>query len=81
MNYNTDKILSDKTGFVIIAIVILFILFIAFFINIYIPFRKERMYIKIEMERSFSEEEYLFWKRELKSLYFRAIPLIGKFFE
>ena len=82
MNYNTDTTLNGETGFATFAIftvlIILFI-FIAFFINSYLPFKDERDYIKAEMERSFEEEEYLYWKRELKMLYIRKIPIIRSF--
>lgn len=80
MDYSTDTLLNEKTGFVIIAVFIIFFILLAFFVNFYIPFKEDRDYIKMEMERSFDEEEYRYWRRELKYLYLRSIPLIGRFF-
>lgn len=53
---------------------------VALFVNFFIPFKEERDYIKMEMQRSYEEDEYRYWKRELKHLYLRSIPLIGRFF-
>ena len=52
----------------------------ALFVNFFIPFKEERDYIKMEMQRSYEEDEYRYWRRELKYLYLRSIPLIGRFF-
>ena len=76
LDYSTDTLLNDETGFVIIAVFIISFIFIAFFINFFIPFKEEKDYIKMEMERSFEEEEYLYWKRELKMLYISKIPIV-----
>jgi len=65
----------------ILALVVGFFLFLVCFVHLYLPFREERNYIKMEMARSFEEEEYLFWKRELKCLYLRSIPVIGRLFK
>ncbi len=77
MDYSTDTLLNDETGFVIIVVFIISFIVIAFFINSYLPFKKERDYIKIEITRSFEEEEYLYWRRELKMLYISKIPIVG----
>lgn len=53
---------------------------VALFVNFFIPFKDERDYIKMEMQRSYEEDEYRYWKRELKHLYLRSIPLIGRLF-
>ncbi len=82
MNYNTDTTLNEETGlatFAIFTVLIILFIFIAFFINSYLLFKNERDYIKLEMERSFEEEEYLYWKRALKMLYIRKIPIIRSF--
>lgn len=78
LDYITDTLLYDEI--LIIAIIIGFFLILAFFINFFIPFKKERDYIKMEMARSYDEDEYRYWRRELKYLYLRSIPLIGRFF-
>lgn len=78
MDYGTTPLLNDETS--VLAAIIVFFLLLAFFVNVCIPFKRERDYIKMEMARSFEEKEYLYWKRELKRLYFSYIPLISKFF-
>ncbi len=76
MNYKTDTLWNDKITLLIIATIIGFFLFLLIFINIYLPFKDERDYIKMEMERSDDEEEYLYWQRELKMLYMSKIPIV-----
>lgn len=39
--------------------------------------RKDAEYVKMEMERATYFEEYEHWRRELKKLYLRQIPLVG----
>ncbi len=51
---------------------------IAFIINVWIPYQRERKYIKMEMKRS-DGEEYYYWKRQLKRLYISHIPIVGRF--
>ena len=80
MDYSTDTLYNDETLIAIIVAIIGFFLFFAFFINFYLPFKEERDYIKMEMQRSYEEDEYRYWKKELKHLYLRSIPLIGRFF-
>ena len=80
MDYSTDTLYNEEILIVIIAVIIGTFLFLAFFINLYLPFKEERDYIKMEMERSYEEDEYLYWRRELKYLYLRSIPLLGRFF-
>ena len=80
MDYSTDTLLNDEFLIFIAAVIIGGFIIIAFFINFFLPFKEERDYIKMEMERSYEEEEYRYWRRELKYLYLRSIPLIGRFF-
>ena len=42
------------------------------------PFSEHRRYIKTEMQRSYNESEYRYWKRKLKKLYILQIPILGK---
>ncbi len=63
-----------------VAIVIFFVLLVVYF-EIIAPLMEDRARIKMEMYRSYDEEEYRYWKRELKRLYLRHIPLIGRFFD
>ena len=66
------------TLFVIVVIAAFIIL--AIFVNVIYPIIEDREYIKMEMKQSYSKEEYRYWKRELRYLYLRSIPLIGRFF-
>lgn len=74
---STDTFFYDEILIVIIAAIIGFFLILSFFINLYLPFKGERDYIRMEMARSFKEEEYLYWKEELKMLYISKIPIVG----
>ena len=80
MYYNTGTTLLDELliGMIVASIGVFFIL--AILLNFYLPFKKDRDYIKMEMERSYGVDEYRYWKRELKQLYLHSIPLIGRFF-
>ena len=80
MDYSTDTILNDEFLIFIAALIIGLFIILAFIFNIFLPFMEERDYIKMEMARSYEEEEYRYWRRELKYLYLRSIPLIGRFF-
>lgn len=80
MEYSTDTLINDEFLLFAVAIIIGSFIIIALFVNFFIPFKEERDYIKMEMDRSYEEEEYLYWRRELKYLYLRSIPLLGRFF-
>ena len=80
MEDSTDTLLTDEFLLFMVAIIIGCFIVVALFVNFIIPFKEERDYIKMEMERSYEEEEYRYWRRELKYLYLRSIPLIGRFF-
>ena len=80
MDYSTDTLLNDEFILIIFAMIIGAFLIVALFENFFIPFKEERDYIKMEMQRSYEEDEYRYWRRELKYLYLRSIPLIGRFF-
>lgn len=62
---------SENTFFIfmVIVIVVVFLLF-SFYLNVFVPFMKERRYIKMEMQRS-DDEEYKFWKNKLKKLFLK----------
>lgn len=64
--------------FVLIVMIVFFIIFV-FYFYVVMPFIEERNYIKMEMQRS-DDEEYYYWKRELKRLYLSQIPIIGILF-
>jgi len=80
LEYSTDTLINDEFLLFAVAIIIGSFIIIALFVNFFIPFKEERDYIKMEMDRSYEEEEYLYWRRELKYLYLRSIPLLGRFF-
>ena len=80
MDYSTDTLLNDEFILIIFAMIIGAFLIVALFVNFFIPFKEERDYIKMEMQRSYEEDEYRYWRRELKYIYLRSIPLIGRFF-
>ena len=61
--------------------VLIFFVLLALYFNLIVPLVKEREYVKMEMRRSYSEDEYRFWKRELRRVYLRHIPIIGRFFD
>ena len=64
-------------AYVILALIILYAAAYLMFEKI-MPFNRERKYIKMEINRSQSKEEYKYWKSELKLLYLKSIPIIGK---
>ena len=76
MGYNTDNLFNEKMSILAIVVIIAFFLILAFFIKVYLPFKKKRDYIKLELARSFDKEEYLHWKRKLKMLYISKIPIV-----
>ena len=81
MDYSTDTTLLEEEFLIFLAILVIgFFVIFALIFNVIIPFKEERNYIKMEMERSYEEEEYLYWKRELRRLYISHIPIIGRFF-
>ncbi len=78
MAYTYD---NTEDTFLIFAFVVIigFFIVLAFYFNVIAPFMKARDYIKMEMQRS-DGERYKYWKSELKRLYIRHIPFIGRFF-
>ena len=65
---------------VLIYIVIFLIFFVLFMhIKAIVRFKETKNYIKMEMKRSPNERIARFWKRELKILYLKSIPIIGRF--
>ena len=80
MDYSTDTILNDEFLIFITALIIGLFIILALFFNFFLSFKEERDYIKMEMARSYEEEEYGYWRRELKYLYLRYIPIVGRFF-
>ena len=70
---------EDILALFVIVVIAAFII-LAIFVNVIYPIIEEREYIKMEMKQSYSKEEYRYWKRELRYLYLRSIPLIGRFF-
>ena len=75
-----DTLSNDGTLIAVMAVIIGFFLIFALVINLYLPFKNKRDYIKMEMSRS-DDNEYYYWKRKLKKLYLSYIPIIGRFFK
>lgn len=81
LDYTTEIFSAEEEfALTIIALFVGISLFIAFLVEVYIPFKETRDYIKREMKRSLNKEEYKFWKGELRQLYLSSIPLVGRFF-
>ena len=80
MDYNTDVSSNDAPMLIAIAIIAVIFTISVLCVKVFIPFKKQRDYIKMEMKRSLEEREYRYWRRELKKLYLQAIPLVGKLF-
>ncbi len=72
---------ADSTIMIVFFIAIAIIIFVyLFYAKLIGPFREKKRYIKIELERAYTEREYLHWKRELKHLYMSYIPIYGRLF-
>ena len=80
MDYNTDVLLNEDSLLFIAAIIAVVYTISVLCVKVFIPFKKQRDYIKMEMKRSDEEQEYRYWRNELKKLYLQAIPLVGKLF-
>lgn len=70
---------EDLTLFIAI-LVILFFAIVAVYFKVILPFVYERNYIKMELKRVESEQEYYYWKRELKKIYLKYLIPFGRFF-
>lgn len=69
---------NDAYLYFYFALAVIFFSVLAFYFNFLRPICEEKRYIKLEMQRSYDEKEYRYWKRKLKKLYISSIPLIGK---
>lgn len=79
----TESFVDSQQLYAIISLIvfaIIFVAFVVFFLNVYVPFKERRRYIKMEIKRSFEQQERLYWKKELKRLYLSHIPFVGRFF-
>ncbi len=76
LDYSTDTLFIDELSLIILAILIGAFLIAALFVNLFIPFKEERDYIKMEMARALDKEEYVYWKSKLKMLYISKIPIV-----
>ena len=70
---------EDLTLFIAI-LVILFFAIVAVYFKVILPFIYERNYIKMEVKRAECEQEYYYWKRELKKIYLKYLIPFGRFF-
>ncbi len=60
-----------------LGIILLGIMIIKFISSVYVPFADKRDYICMEIARSYGNTR-IHWEYELRRLYLRQIPLIGK---
>ncbi len=77
-NQRTGQVLTDFF-LLCTAIPIILLIIAAIYTQVILPCFKEASFIKREMDRSISDAEYKLWKRKLKRLYVRKIPIIGRF--
>lgn len=75
-----EQIYVNKGIIILFVIFIIIFILLALYLNVITPFIRERAYIKMEIKSSGTEEEYYYWKRELKRMYLRKIPIFGRFY-
>ncbi len=75
MEYSHD-IFGVSTLLVIVSIIFIPLFSAVYYTKVLKPFLRMRAYIKMEIDRS-DEEEYRYWKRQLKRLYVYHIPFVG----
>lgn len=73
------EIKLSNTAITVILIIAAFIVSIGIYSAGIIPLMEERRYIKMEMKRADSEQEYRYWKRELRGVYMRRFPFVRHF--
>ena len=66
-------------GIGILVLVIIFVLYLN--CEIVSPLLEKRRYLKMEMHRARSENEYHHWQKELRKLYLKSIPVVRWFIE
>ena len=66
--YGTEEDMLVVLG----SAVLIFFVLLALYFKFIVPLVKEREYVKMEMRRSYSEDEYRFWKRELRRVYLNS---------
>ena len=69
---------NENLLYILIILLIALFLILTLCICVIKPFCETRNYIKMEMQRADDKDEYLHWKRELKTLYIAHIPLLGR---
>ena len=64
------------------ALVAILMIFLSLFYitDVFVPFLKQRRYIKMEIDRALDRCEYKRWKREMRRLYIKSAPIIRWFF-
>lgn len=61
---------------IVLFFVLLFFMF-AFYQKVIKPFQDDRKYIKLQLSKAYDNDEYRFWKRELRRLYLIRVPFVG----
>ena len=72
--------MTDNTILLWATVLVVFVVAFLLLYHFFMSFNTQRNYIKIEMKRS-TGREYRHWKKELKKLYLRKLPLIGRLFK
>lgn len=75
-----DNQAIPREAILILLITIFVVLFVvaAFVVNLWLPFIKQRNYIKMEINRSDGEEKK-YYERQLKLFYASHVPLVRRF--
>ncbi len=60
---------------------IIFFAISALYLEVIAPIIDDREYIIMKMRCSSSKEEYDYWRWELRRVYLRHIPIIGRFYD
>lgn len=75
-----SNLYSNEQIIIALILTVLLIGIIISFLMWLKTFYEKREYIKSEMEYAVGEER-LYWKKKLRRLYLRSIPVFGRFFE
>ena len=75
---NNEAIPREVILILLITIFVVLFVVAAFIVNFWLPFIKQRNYIKMEIRRSDGEEKK-YYERQLKLFYASHVPLVRRF--
>lgn len=78
MNNTYDTGIDTTYLGLLMAIMVISLFAYIFIVILWVPFRDELRFYKLEISRA-DDKHIEFWKKELKYFYIRSIPFIGKF--